>query len=54
MQEDLKKVEISSEIDESLYSRQLYVLDVNSMKRIINSDVLIIGLKGVGTEIGEV
>ena len=40
------------EIDESLYSRQLYVLGHEAMKRMGSSNVLIVGLKGLGVEIG--
>ena len=40
------------EIDESLYSRQLYVLGHEAMKRMSSSNVLIVGLKGLGVEIG--
>lgn len=39
-------------IDESLYSRQLYVLGHEAMKRMSNSHVLIAGLRGLGAEIG--
>lgn len=39
-------------IDESLYSRQLYVLGREAMQRMVASNVLIIGLKGLGAEIG--
>ena len=42
----------NGEIDESLYSRQLYVLGHEAMKRMGNSHVLIAGLKGLGVEIG--
>jgi ubiquitin-activating enzyme E1 len=42
-----------SEIDESLYSRQLYVLGKEAMKRMANSTVLIIGLSGLGIEIAK-
>lgn len=40
------------EIDESLYSRQLYVLGHEAMKRMSSSHVLIAGLRGLGVEIG--
>lgn len=40
-------------IDESLYSRQLYVLGYDAMRRMQNSDVLISGLGGVGVEIAK-
>jgi ubiquitin-activating enzyme E1 len=43
----------TSEIDESLYSRQLYVLGHEAMKRMGSSNVLIVGLKGLGVEIGK-
>jgi ubiquitin-activating enzyme E1 len=42
-----------NEIDESLYSRQLYVLGHEAMKRMGQSNVLIIGLKGLGVEIAK-
>ncbi|KND00481.1 ubiquitin-activating enzyme E1 [Spizellomyces punctatus DAOM BR117] len=40
-------------IDESLYSRQLYVLGHDAMKKMSTSNVLIIGLKGLGVEIAK-
>ncbi|CAL3971418.1 unnamed protein product [Diplocarpon coronariae] len=43
----------SGEIDESLYSRQLYVLGHEAMKRMGASNVLIVGLKGLGVEIAK-
>ena len=42
----------NSEIDEALYSRQLYVLGHEAMKRMGASHVLIAGLRGLGVEIG--
>lgn len=42
----------SGEIDESLYSRQLYVLGHEAMRRMGSSHVLIAGLRGLGVEIG--
>ncbi|RYP72227.1 hypothetical protein DL771_004357 [Monosporascus sp. 5C6A] len=42
-----------SEIDEALYSRQLYVLGHEAMKRMSASNVLIVGLKGLGVEIAK-
>lgn len=42
-----------STIDESLYSRQLYVLGHDAMKRMAASNVLIVGLKGLGVEIAK-
>ena len=41
------------EIDESLYSRQLYVLGHEAMKRMGASNVLVVGLKGLGVEIAK-
>lgn len=43
----------TGEIDESLYSRQLYVLGHEAMKRMSSSHVLIAGLRGLGVEIGK-
>lgn len=40
-------------IDESLYSRQLYVLGHEAMQRMATSDVLISGLDGLGVEIAK-
>ncbi|KAK6533285.1 SPS-sensor component ptr3 [Orbilia ellipsospora] len=40
-------------IDESLYSRQLYVLGHEAMRRMANSNVLIVGMKGLGVEIAK-
>lgn len=43
----------NGDIDESLYSRQLYVLGHEAMKRMSSSHVLIAGLRGLGVEIGK-
>ena len=43
----------NSDIDEDLYSRQLYVLGHEAMRKMKASDVLICGINGVGAEIGE-
>lgn len=40
-------------IDEGLYSRQLYVLGHEAMKRMAASNVLIVGLQGLGAEIAK-
>ncbi|GEQ72731.1 hypothetical protein JCM33374_g6419 [Metschnikowia sp. JCM 33374] len=40
-------------IDESLYSRQLYVLGKEAMLKMQNANVLVIGLKGLGVEIAK-
>lgn len=41
------------DIDEALYSRQLYVLGHEAMKKMASSNVLIVGLKGLGVEIAK-
>lgn len=41
------------DIDESLYSRQLYVLGHDAMRRMASSNVLISGLGGLGVEIAK-
>jgi len=43
----------TGEIDESLYSRQLYVLGHEAMKRMGSSNILIVGLRGLGVEIAK-
>ncbi|KAG1907443.1 uncharacterized protein F5891DRAFT_1001804 [Suillus fuscotomentosus] len=40
-------------IDEGLYSRQLYVLGYEAMKKMAASNVLIVGLQGLGAEIAK-
>ena len=50
---DIKSGLKNEEIDESLYSRQLYVLGVDAMRKMQNSDILISGLGGVGVEIAK-
>ncbi|XP_062456882.1 LOW QUALITY PROTEIN: ubiquitin-like modifier-activating enzyme 1, partial [Rhea pennata] len=42
-----------TEIDEGLYSRQLYVLGHEAMKRMQTSNVLVSGLRGLGVEIAK-
>jgi ubiquitin-activating enzyme E1 len=39
-------------IDEGLYSRQLYVLGHEAMKKMSQSNVLLYGLNGLGVELG--
>lgn len=41
-----------SDIEKSLYNRQLYVLGEEAMKRMSRSSALIIGMRGLGVEIG--
>ncbi|ELR14473.1 ubiquitinactivating enzyme E1 1, putative [Acanthamoeba castellanii str. Neff] len=43
----------TTNIDEGLYSRQLYVLNHADMLKITATDVLIVGLKGLGVEIAK-
>ena len=47
-----RKMSQDTAIDESLYSRQLYVLGEDAMKKMNASSALIIGMKGLGVEIG--
>ena len=44
---------LQQEIDEGLYSRQLYVLGKEAMLKMQNANVLIIGLNGLGVEIAK-
>lgn len=44
---------VDGEIDEGLYSRQLYVLGHDAMRRMASSDVLISGLGGLGVEVAK-
>ena len=47
------EVDVGAEdVDEGLYSRQLYVLGHEAQRRMGASSVLIVGLGGVGIEIG--
>ncbi len=46
------EVDDESKIDDGLYSRQLYVMGHEAMARMSASKVLIIGMKGLGVEIG--
>lgn len=43
----------TEEIDEGLYSRQLYVLGHEAMRRMQHSNVLVSGMKGLGIEIAK-
>lgn len=43
----------AGDIDESLYSRQLYVLGADAMRRMASSDILLSGLNGIGVEIAK-
>ncbi|RUS22414.1 ubiquitin-activating emzyme E1 [Endogone sp. FLAS-F59071] len=46
-------MDTDNQIDEGLYSRQLYVLGHDAMKKMSVSNVLIIGLRGLGVEIAK-
>lgn len=50
---DIDEKGVDPIIDEALYSRQLYVLGAEAMKKMMNSRVLIIGLSGLGVEIAK-
>ncbi|CAN9516154.1 unnamed protein product [Ophioblennius macclurei] len=50
---DMAKISNPAEIDEGLYSRQLYVLGHEAMKRMQNSNVLVSGMRGLGVEIAK-
>ncbi|CAH8550043.1 unnamed protein product [Schistosoma rodhaini] len=41
------------DLDESLYSRQLYVYGAEGMRRMATTDILVIGLEGLGLEIAK-
>ncbi|KAI5190338.1 ubiquitin-activating enzyme E1 [Nematocida sp. AWRm77] len=43
----------SPKLDEGLYSRQLYVMGSEAMKKMLKSHVLVVGLKKAGTEIAK-
>ena len=40
-------------IDYNLYSRQIYTYGIDTMEKIINLKILIIGLRGLGIEIAK-
>jgi hypothetical protein len=41
-----------SAVDDELYSRQLYAIGHKAQTRIQSSNVLLVGLRGIGVEIG--
>ncbi|XP_044943258.1 LOW QUALITY PROTEIN: ubiquitin-like modifier-activating enzyme 1 [Mustela putorius furo] len=49
----MPKKESETDIDEALYSRQLYVLGHEAMKHLQTSSVLVSGLRGLGVEIAK-
>ena len=40
-------------LDENLYSRQIFTYGIDTMDKIINLKILIIGLRGLGIEIAK-
>lgn len=50
---DMAKNGTVDDIDESLYSRQLYVLGHEAMRKMAHSNVLISGMRGLGVEIAK-
>lgn len=48
------KMATPMEIDEDLHSRQLAVYGRESMQRMSQATVLVVGLKGLGVEVGEI
>ncbi|KAM7169853.1 ubiquitin-like modifier-activating enzyme 7 isoform 1-T1 [Macrochelys suwanniensis] len=49
----MRRSESLEEIDEGLYSRQLYVLGHEAMRRMAKTAVLVSGMKGLGVEIAK-
>ena len=43
----------TSQIDDDLFSRQLYAIGIAAQLRIQSSSALIVGLRGIGVEIGK-
>ncbi|KAK7490564.1 hypothetical protein BaRGS_00018167 [Batillaria attramentaria] len=50
---DMEKNGTVDDIDESLYSRQLYVLGHEAMRKMAHSNVLISGMRGLGVEVAK-
>ncbi|XP_067929190.1 ubiquitin-like modifier-activating enzyme 6 [Watersipora subatra] len=50
---DVEMMDASEKIDDSLYSRQRYVLGDNAMKKMAHSHVLLVGFGGLGVEIAK-
>jgi ubiquitin-activating enzyme E1 len=50
---EVDKPKPKPKLDMALYSRQLYVLSVEAMAKITATDVLIVGLRGLGVEIAK-
>lgn len=50
---DVVESTTDKQLDEGLYSRQIYVLGTEAMKKMSTSTILILGLKGLGVEIAK-
>jgi ubiquitin-activating enzyme E1 len=50
---EVDKKHANSEVDESLYSRQLYVFGHEGQKRMASTHVLVVGLDGLGLEVAK-
>jgi len=48
-----RKTADTDEIDEGLYSRQLYVIGHEAMKKMGTANILLVGLKGLGVELAK-
>ena len=48
------QIDDESQIDEGLYSRQLFIMGHESMKQMAKCNVLVVGLSGLGVEIGNI
>eukprot|EP01036_Dinobryon_divergens_P046967 gene46967-62879_t len=46
-------MEVVAEIDEGLYSRQLYVMGHEAQRRMAASNVLLVGMNGLGVEVAK-
>jgi len=46
-------MEVDNRVDDALYNRQLYVLGHEAQKKMANSNVLLLGLRGLGVEIAK-
>ena len=43
----------NKDVDESLYSRQLYVFGHEAQKKLASSNILLVGLNGLGVEVAK-
>ncbi len=49
---EMRPADEKQSIDDALYSRQLYVFGHAAQMKLATSSVLLVGLKGLGVEIG--